>query len=251
MIFVIAANELRRMFYSPLAWFILAMLLLIEGLLFLVFIETFLTQVQPRFAGIDGAPGVTDSVISPLFLWAGVLMLGVMPLLTMRLFSEERARQTLVLLRSAPLSTTQMVLGKFFGLLGFILAMLALILLMPLALAPFTSLDWGKLLSGALGLFLLSASFGAAGLYLSTLTAQPTIAAVSSFGLLLFLVVLYLSGSSPGTASELFVYLSHFGHFIAFLEGLFDTRHLSYYLLFIAAFLILAVRRLDNETLNR
>ncbi|MDD3518005.1 MAG: ABC transporter permease subunit [Chromatiales bacterium] len=251
MILTIAGNELRRMFYSPLAWAILAVVLFILALLFLVFIENFLTQVQPRFAGMDGAPGVTDSVVAPLLLWAGVLMLGIMPLITMRLFSEEKARGTLPLLLSSPVSMTQIVLGKYLGVLGFVAVMLGLIVLMPLSIAPATSLDWGKFASGLLGLVLLLASFAAAGLYLSTLSAQPAVAAVSSFGLLIFLVILYVSGSSPGSASELFVYLSHFGHFLSFLEGLFNSADLAYYLLFIATFLTLAVRRLDNERLQR
>lgn len=246
MILTIARFELRRMFYSPLAWTVLAVVLLILALLFLVFLENFLSLIQPRFAGREGAPGVTDAVIAPLLLWAGVIMLAVSPLLTMRSFSEERQNASLSLLTSAPVSSTELVLGKYLGLVGFLMIMLALSALMPLSLAVGTSLDWGKLAAGLLGLWLLTASFAAAGLYLSTLTATPFIAAVSSFGLLLLLVVLYMSGRSQETASELFVYLSHFGHFLSFLEGLFDTADLGYYLLFIGTFLVLTIRRLDN-----
>jgi ABC-2 type transport system permease protein len=74
---------------------------------------------------------------------------------------------------------------------------------------------------------------------------------MSSFGLLMFLVVLYMSGSAESTASDLFIYLSHFGHLLPFLQGLFDSSDLIYYLLFSAAFLILTIRRLDNERLQR
>ncbi len=234
------------MFYSPLAWTVLAIVLLILALLFLVFLENFLSLIQPRFAGQDGAPGVTDAVIAPLLLWAGVIMLAVSPLLTMRSFAEERQNASLSLLTSAPVSTTELVLGKYLGLVGFLVIMLALSALMPLSLAAGTTLDWGKLAAGLLGLGLLTGSFAAAGLYLSSLTETPFIAAVGSFGLLAFLVVLYLSGRSQGASSELFVYLSHFGHFLSFLEGLFDTADLGYYLLFIATFLVLTIRRLDN-----
>jgi ABC-2 type transport system permease protein len=129
--------------------------------------------------------------------------------------------------------------------------MLGMITLMPLSLALGTSLDWGKLAAGFLGLTLLIASFGAAGLYISSLSAQPIVAGVGTFGLLLFLVVLYISGNSQGATSELFIYLSHYSHFLSFVEGVFKTADLAYYLLFITGFLILTIRRLDNERLQR
>lgn len=251
MILTIARTELKRMFYSPLAWSVLAVVQFILGLMFLIFIDNFVTRLQLRFAGIEGAPGVTDSIVAPLYLWASILMLAVAPLLTMRLFSEERANKTLTLLTSSPVSVAEVVLGKYLGLMGFLLIMLGMITLMPLSLAFSTSLDWGKIAAGLLGLTLLVGSFGAAGMYLSSLTTQPIIAAVSSFGLLLFLVILYISGNSQATASELFIYLSHYGHFLSFVEGMFDTADLAYYLLFIAGFLILTIRRLDNERLQR
>jgi ABC-2 type transport system permease protein len=172
-----------------------------------------------------------------------------MPIMTMRSFAEERMNKTLTLLLSSPLSSTQIVLGKFFGILFFIVLVVAMISLMPIALTLGTSLDWGKVFTSSLGLFLLLSSFAAAGLFLSSLTSQPIIAAVSSFGLLLFLVVLYLSGSSQNNSSEIFIYLSHFSHFLPFLDGVFDTSDLVYYLLFISGFLILTIRKLDNDRL--
>jgi ABC-2 type transport system permease protein len=177
-------------------------------------------------------------------------MLAVMPLLTMRLIAEEHMNQTLTLITSAPISNTQLVLGKYLGLLGFIIIMTGMITLMPLFLSLGTMLDWGKFLSALLGLVLLLASFAAAGLFLSSLTKQPIIAAISTFGLLMFLVVIYISGSSESSASPLFVYLSHFGHFTSFLEGAFNITDLIYYLLFIVGFLILTIRKLDNERLQ-
>jgi ABC-2 type transport system permease protein len=251
MILTIARTELRRMFYSPLAWAILAVVLFILGLLFLILVDNYMNIVQPQLMGVPGAPGVTDMVLAPVIFWAGVVMLGVSPLLTMRAFSEERSQGSLILLTSAPLSITEIVLGKYLALLLFTLVLLGLLALMPLSLITGTQLDWGKIAASLLGLFLLLASFTAAGLYISSQTRTPLIAAVTSFGLLLFLVVLYMSGSAESTASELFIYLSHFGHFLSFLQGIFDSSDVVYYLLFSAAFLILTIRRLDNERLQR
>jgi ABC-2 type transport system permease protein len=251
MILFIARNELRRLFISPLAWTILAIVLFILAFLFLTLTENFLTELQPQLAGRQDAPGVTDAIVAPLLLWAGIVMLAVTPLLSMRLLAEERQHGSLTLLTSAPLSFTELVLGKYLGLISFLMIMLALVALMPVSLAVGTSLDWGKLLAGMLGLLLLLASFAAAGLFFSSLTATPLIAAVSSFGFLLLLVVLYLSGTSEGASSELFKHVSHFTHFVPFLSGLFDTADLAYYLLFIVAFLVLAIRHLDNQRLQR
>jgi ABC-2 type transport system permease protein len=251
MILIITKAELRRMFYSPLAWTTLAVVLFILGLLFLILVDNYLTTIQAQLVGIPGAPGVTDIVLTPVMLWAGVIMLTVSPLQTMRAFSEERQQGSLTLLTSAPLSTTELVLGKYLALLVFILVLLGLLALIPLSLTGATQLDWGKIMASLLGLFLLLASFSAAGLYISSQTKTPLIAAMSSFGLLMFLVVLYMSGSAESTASDLFIYLSHFGHLLSFLQGLFDSSDLIYYLLFSAAFLILTIRQLDNERLQR
>lgn len=249
-IWAIAVTEFRRMFVSPLAWSILAVVQFILAWIFLLGLQEYMTQIQPMTTGMDDPPGISDLVVSALYLWAGIIMLAVMPLMTMRQFAEERMNQTLTLLTSSPLSSTQIVLGKYFGLLLFVLLMVGLLSLMPMSLAVGTALDWGMLAAAALGLLLLLASFAAAGLFLSSLARQPVIAAVTTFGLLLFLVVLYISGNSQTTGSEVFVYLSHFGHFLSFLEGMFDSSDLIYYLLFISGFLILTIRKLDNDRLQ-
>jgi len=245
----IAFTEFKRMFNTPLAWSVLAVLQLVLALLFLMFIEEFITTIQPATATSANPPGVTSIVVAPVYLWAGVIMLAVMPIMTMRIFAEERMNKTLTLLLTSPLSSTQIVLGKYLGILFFIILIVALLGLMPLALTVGTTLDWGVILTSSIGLLLLLSSFAAAGLFLSSLTSQPIIAAVSTFGLLFFLVVLYMSGKSQGNSSEIFIYLSHFSHFLPFLEGVFDTSDLVYYLLFIVGFLVLTIRKLDNDRL--
>lgn len=245
----IALMELRRMFVSPLAWCILAVVQFILAWVFLMGISEYMT-LQPQLTAMDDPPGVSDLVVSALYLWAGMIMLAVMPLITMRLFAEERMNQTLPLLTSSPVSTAQIVLGKYSGVLLFIFLMVGLLSLMPMSLVIATSVDWGRLLTAMLGLVLLLASFAAAGVFLSALTRQPVIAAVTTFGFLLFLVVLYISGNSQGAGSEVFVYLSHFGHFLSFMEGVFDSGDLSYYLLFIGGFLLLTVRKLADDRLQ-
>lgn len=248
-ILTIATTEFKRLFNSPLAWSVLAILQFILMLMFLIFLDAYIGEIQPATATMENPPGVTAIVLSPLYLWTGIIMLVIMPIMTMRLFAEERMNKTLTLLLSSPLSSTQIVLGKFLGIVFFIVLVIAMISLMPLALTIGTTLDWGVIFTSSLGLFLLLSSFAASGLFISSLTSQPIIAAISSFGLLLFLVVLYLSGSSQSNSSEVFIYLSHFSHFLPFLDGVFDTSDLVYYALFIVVFLILTIRKLDNDRL--
>ncbi len=245
----IAVSEFKRMFNSPLAWSVLAILQFILAMIFLTRVDEFVAVFQQQMATADNAPGATFFIVAPVYLWAGIIMLAVMPIMTMRLFAEERMNKTLTLLKSSPVSSTQIVLGKYGGVLLFVVLFILMISLMPIALSFGTELDWGIILSSTLGLFLLLASFAAAGLFLSSLTSQPIIAAISSFGLLMFLVVLYLSGGSQSNSSELFIYLSHFSHFETFVRGIIDSSDVVYYLLFIAGFIILSIRKLDNDRL--
>ena len=122
---------------------------------------------------------------------------------------------------------------------------------MPLSLLVGGTLDFGLFGAALLGLVLMVAGFASAGLFLSTLTAQPTIAGISTFGLLLLLWILNWAGStSTEGAGTVLSYLSLLTHFDALLKGVFNTEDVVYYLLFSATFLALGVRRLDAERLQ-
>jgi ABC-2 type transport system permease protein len=249
-IVTIAGRELRSLFLSPLAWTILGVTQLILAYLFLSQIDYYLT-IQPKIVDIEGAPGVTDLVIAPLFANAAVTLLLITPLLTMRLISEERRNQTLSLLFSAPLSITEIILGKFLGIMAFMLIMIGLIVLMPLSLMAGATLDYGKLAAGVIALVLLMGAFSAVGLYMSSIASQPTVAAIGSFGLLLLLWILDWAGSNSDKGSELFANLSLLHHFENLLKGLIHSADIAYYLLFIVLFLTLSIRRLDNDRLQK
>ncbi|TCK17108.1 ABC-2 type transport system permease protein [Thiogranum longum] len=250
MILTIAIRELKNLFLSPLAWAILAVLQLVIAFLFLSQLDTYMSTWQPRLAGIEGAPGVTDLVVAPLFQTVGFLLLLISPAITMRSISEEQRNRTLTLLLSAPVSIREIVLGKFLGITLFFFILLLMLMAMPLSLYSGTTLDAGKLLSGLLGLALLSSAFAAIGLFLSSLTEQPVVAAISTLGLLMLLWIIDWNSSASENISGLFQYLSLKTHFNAFLKGIFSTRDLVYYLLLISVFLILGIRRLDQKRLT-
>jgi ABC-2 type transport system permease protein len=249
-IVTIGLMDLKRLFVSPLAWITLALALFILAWIFLLGVDEYLTQVKPMSTNLDDPPGISALLLSALYSWAGMIMLAIMPLLTMRQLAEERMQQTLVLLKAAPISNTKIVLGKYLSSLIFIVIFILLLGLMPLSLVIATALDWGQFFAANLGLFLLLASFAAAGLFLSSLTRQAISAAVLTFGFLLFLLLLYISGNSQNTASNLFIYLSHYSHFLSFQSGLFDTSDIAYYCLFIISFIVLTIKKLENERLR-
>jgi ABC-2 type transport system permease protein len=248
MIRTIAMRELRSLFLSPLAWSILAVVELILGFLFLGRIEL-IQLYQGQLLTLENAPGITEIVLPDLLGYAAIVLLLVVPLLTMRLVAEERRNRTLSLLFSAPISMTEIVLGKYLGILLFLLALLALIALLPLSLLVGGSIDFGLVVSGLLGLALVLASFASVGLYVSTLTQHPTVAAIGTFGVLLLFWLLDWSGQGVAGGS-VFAYLSLFNHYKPFLDGLFDTTDTVYHALLITTFLVLSIRHLDAERLG-
>ncbi|ORU93538.1 MAG: ABC transporter permease [Cycloclasticus sp. symbiont of Bathymodiolus heckerae] len=248
--FIIAGRELRSLFLSPLAWTILGVTQLILAYMFLTQIDFYLS-IQPKLIGIPNAPGVTDLVVAPLFGNAAVILLLITPLLTMRVISDERRNKTISLLFSAPISITEIILGKFLAIFAFLLIILFSIALMPLSLLTVGELDMGKFSACLLAMVLLMASFNALGLYMSAISSQPTVAAVASFGALLFLWIIDWAGSNSGNGSSLFEYISIMRHFESLLRGLVHSTDIIYFVLFIAGFLILSIRRLDNDRLQK
>lgn len=248
MIFTIARREITTMFLSPLAWVILGVIQLVLGYMFLSLLDNY-AILQPQLLRLENIPGVTDIVVAPLFQLAAIILLMIMPLITMRSFAEEKRNKTLCLLISSPLSMTEIVLGKFLGLFLFVLILVSLLMLMPLSLYTGANLDTGKLISIYFSMLLLLGSFAAIGLYLSSLTDNQTIAAVSTFGALLMLWIIDWVGESIGDNQGVATYLSILRHHQSMLEGVFDSSDVAYYLILITTFLGLTIRQLDRERL--
>lgn len=247
MIGTIAAREFKSLFLAPFGWLLIAVIQLILAYLFLAQIDTYLVAIQPKSAALDDFPGVTDLIVKPLYGNAGVVLLLVTPLLTMRAISGERQNRTLALLVTAPLSVAEIVLGKYLGLMAFDLLVVILISLMPLSLETATDLDYGKLAACILALCLLIGSFNAVGLYISSLANQPLSAATGAFGVLFLLWILDWSSATTGGSEGIFKYLSILSHFNRLRTGLIATPDLIYYLLIISVFLSLTIAHLDHE----
>lgn len=242
---IIAVQELRRLFKSPLAWIILAVVEFLLAIFFLLLLNQFMSPtpwLEDR--------GLTEIVVTGLFQVTGIVLLLVTPFITMRLFSEERRNGTIKLLFSSPVSITELVLGKYIGTVCFLLIMLFLIALMPLSLLMGSQLDMGQLAAGLFGLFLLMSSFAAIGLFISTLTSQTSIAAIITFGILFMLWIINLAATTGSeTFKQIFTWLSLLNHYNNLIMGLFNSTDLIYYLIIITVFIALSVWRLDGERL--
>jgi len=243
MIRLLALRELRSLFAMPSTWFVLAVLQFIFAWFFLARLEAFL-EIQPQLAQLANPPGVTITVAAPMFNTVALLLMMLVPMFTMRLIAEERRNQTFALLLAAPLSGYHIVLGKFFGLLIFLAALMAGVPLMLYTLALGTAIDHGLLLSNLLGLLLLTASYVAVGLYISALTTQPVIAAI---GALAVLVGLWLADIGAAAEDSPWHLISPLNHFQNFNAGLLDSGDAAFFVLFSAVFLLLTMRRIHNN----
>ena len=247
MIITLACKELKSMFASPMGWVILALLCFALG-------THYLNGVNDYFAVMSGAMrpaeriGVTQFVSQAVYGVASFLMLVAVPLLSMRLISEERRNASLPFLLSAPISLTEIVLGKFLSLVVFLAILIVYIALMLCTLNFWAELDFGYIIANSLGLAFLVASFSALGLYVSSLTQQPVVAAILSFIALFALMLLdRFFATDP---SHPLAKLSLMQHFQPFSSGLIDSADIVYFALFIVTFLVLTIRRLDADRLR-
>jgi ABC-2 type transport system permease protein len=247
MVFSIARKELKSMFASPMGWIILALLMFAFG-------TYYLNGVNNYFEVMSGAIrpaeryGVTQFVGQTVYGVASFIMLFAVPLLSMRLISEERRSQTMPFLFSAPLSLTEIVVGKFLGLVLFLAILVLYIAIMLSTLNIWSDIDFGYVIANSVGLLLLVASFSALGLYFSSLTSQPIVAGILSF--IALFVLMILDRFFAGDPTSIMSHLSLMKHFQSFAGGLIDTADIAYFALFIITFLTLTIRRLDADRLR-
>lgn len=239
----ITQHELRRLFRSPFAWVVLAVVQFILAQLFLKYWEIYEMR-DAQYSEI----GLTELVVAGLYQSTAMIMLMVAPFITMRGFSEEKREGTIRLLLSSPVSISQLVLGKFFSVLGFFILLVFMITLMPLSLGMGTNLDYWQLLSGVIGMLLLVSAFTAIGLFLSTLSSSTAVTAVSTFGVLFLLWIISLAGNSGAeNVASVLNYMSLLTHYNKLISGLFSTADVFYYVIITVLFLVLSVWRLDSE----
>jgi len=247
-IWAIFKKEMRLYFTSPVAWVVFTIFLLIAGYFFYSIFAFFtLASMQSAMNPQMGRDlNVTDSVMRPLFSNISVILLLLMPLVTMRLFAEERRAGTIELLLTYPVRDGAVLAGKYLSALALYAIMIALTLLYPGIVVYFARLEWGPILTGYLGLLLMGATFIAVGVFASSLTENQIVAAITTFGaLLIFWILGWSADYAGGTAGKVLQFLSILEHNDSFSKGVLDTKDVLYYLNFTVLALFLTLRSLE------
>jgi len=229
----VIAKELRGYFVSPIVYVVGAVFLLIFGLLSYLYIvfagaqAMQLMQMQGGMAQIN----LNDLVFRNLFASMRFILLIILPILTMRLFAEERKLRTFEFLMTSPIGINEIVAGKFVSVLLIYLSLLGLTGLVPAVLMLFSDFDWNPILTGYLGMALLGALFLSVGVFASALTENQIVAAFVSFGILLTVWLISGLGTLLGdtTAGHIISYVSFMEHYDHLVRGLIDTSDLVYF----------------------
>ena len=243
-------RELLYAFNSVVAYAVTTVFVLLAGYFFYNLLGYFNLASIQAMQNPAGAPGLnlTDGVVRPLFGNVAVILILILPLLTMRLISEERKSGTAELLFTFPISDWDAIVGKYLATLAVYVVMLILTVLYPLLLFKHTNPELGPIITGYLGLFLVGAAYIAMGLFFSTLSDNQMVAGVATFGCgLLFLIISWLTPFVSPTAASVLDQLSILEHFNSFSMGVLNSNDIVYYLSFIFFFLFLSSRVLDSN----
>jgi ABC-2 type transport system permease protein len=242
----IARKELRGYFASPIAWTMMGLFAFIFGLFFMTYLDYFV--VQSAQAQLGQPLNVNMQLVRPLLSNASVLVLFLLPMVTMRTYSEEKRSGTIELLLTSPLTDLEIVLGKFLGATGLYLALLGVTLAYVAVLFLFGDPEWLPVATGYLGLFLLGSCFISMGLFISSTTQNQMVAGAATFVMaLMFWVINWRAESAGPTLGAILSYLSITEHFDDFGKGVLDTTHIVFYLSFIAFGLYLTLKSVDTD----
>lgn len=247
-ILAIARKELRGYFASPVGYVVIGMYALVFGFFYAVGLNWFVRQSMQGPAGGAGPLNINQQMIRYVLMNSTVINLLVVPLITMRIYAEEKRSGTIELLMTSPITDFQIIVGKFLGAMALYGAMIGITLVHMALLFVYGTPEWKPVLTGYLGLLLLGGCFVSVGLFFSSLTRNQIVAGMFTFGVLLLLWVIDWVGSFTGpTVEKVVTYLSITGHLDDFLRGVIDTQHLVYYLSFITLGLFLTAKAVDSE----
>ncbi len=245
---VIAQKELRQLFTSPIAYVALAMFFVVTGFLFYSLVGYYTIQILQ----LQGAPtpdfNPTRIIFSPLYQDMSFVLILLVPVLTMRLVSEEDRTHTMELLATSPVTSTAIIVGKFLAAASLYLVLLAISTYMPLGLGLVGRLDWGLLASSYIGLLAVGGAFLAIGLFASTLNENQIVSAAIGVSLLLLFWILGFAQQASGSAGQqILSALSFSTHFSNLTGGIVDTQDLMFFLSVTVFFLFLGVLALESR----
>jgi gliding motility-associated transport system permease protein len=244
----IAGKELRSYFASPIAYIIIGLFALVFGYFFYVYLHVFMEQSQRMAMMGGGNVNVNEQMVRGVLQNAAVIILFVLPMITMRTYSEEKRSGTIELLLTSPLTDFEIIVGKFLGAMGLYAAMLLVTVVDIAILFRLGNPEWRPIAAGYLGLLLMGGCFISVGLLISSLTKNQVVAGFATFAVFLLLWVINWLGDSAGpTGQAILSFLSITDHLDDFLRGIIDTKHLVYYFSFITFGLFLTAKSVDSE----
>ena len=247
-VLAIAGKEIRSYFASPIAYIIIGLFAFVFGRFFDVYLAFFVQRSSGMNPMGGGANNINQDMIRYVFMNSAVIILFMMPIITMRTYSEEKRSGTIELLLTSPLTDLQIILGKFLGAMALYAGMLAVTLPHMAVLFWYGNPEWRPIAAGYLGLLLMGGSFVSLGLLISSLTKNQIVAAAITFVAFLTLWIISWTAdqSGPWTRAVL-THLSIIDHYDDFARGIIDTKHLIYYLSFITFGLFLTAKSVDSE----
>jgi ABC-2 type transport system permease protein len=232
-------KEFRSFFYSPIAYVIIALFTALTGVFFYLYVSDFVTRAfmatmqAQQYRMAPPTFNVNLQVIRPYFWNIALISLFTLPAITMRLYSEEKRQGTVELLYTVPITPLNIILGKFLAGLAFYGVLLIPTIFFQAILFFYGNPEFWPVFSGYIGLLLMGSAFISAGLFISTTTENQIIAAIGGFGLSLLLWIIGWGSSFAGpTIGKVLQYVSIITHFEDFAQGIIDTSHLVYYVLF-------------------
>ncbi len=250
-ILAIANKELKAYFSGPIAYIVIGLWALLYGYFFVAILSFFVRQsMQMGQLGMQGpqAMNVNQQLIRPLLQNVLILILFLMPMVTMRSYSEEKRSGTIELLLTSPLTDFQIILGKFLGAMALYGCMLAVTLIHVGLLFAYGRPEWKPIVTAYVGLLLMGGCFISLGLFISSLTKNQIVAGMVTFAVFLLLWIITWIGSFSGpTVDKVTQYLSIVDHYDDFGKGVLDTTHFVYYISFITFGLFLTAKSVDSE----
>ena len=257
-LWAIYTKELRSYFVSPVAYVIAGVFLFLSGYLFrniLMQFNFWCIQFSQRAQFMQGGMpnlNLNEMVVTQFFGVMDFIWLLVVPMLTMRLLAEEKKNGTMELLMTSPISTVEILLGKFFACLTLYMTIVALTLVYCGILELYGDPVWGPIWSAYLGYLLLGGTFIGVGMLASSVTENQIVAVLLAFGALLTLWLIDWSASFAGpTAAKVLQYLSIIQHLQDFQRGVIDTSDVVFYLSFIFFSLFVTTRVLESRRWRR
>src|SRR5450432_363999 len=231
-VLIICRKELHSYFVSPVAYILLAMFAIIFGFFFWNSLGYFVYMgMESQMRGQSMPMNINEELIRPLLSNISVVGLFLIPMITMRLFAEEKRSGTIELLVTSPIHDIEVILGKWLSALTLYAGMLVLTALNFAFVFRYGRPDWKPLAIGYLGLLLQAGALLAIGTFISTLTKNQIIAGAATFGVCLLLWILeWVSGYETATWARVLSYMSVITHFESFAKGVLATKDAVYYM---------------------